>query len=111
MSGLVQAFDLVESVGMSMTELSSITVLLPELLRTYAGGRQLSLSAASVREALRELERRHPALHRNICDETGAVRRHVNVFINTNNMRDGDGLETSLSPGDVLTILPAVSGG
>ena len=44
-------------------------------------------------------------------DETGAVRRHLNVFVNTENVRDLNGVETKLSPGDVLTILPAVSGG
>ena len=54
---------------------------------------------------------RQSALYRNICDETGAVRRHLNVFVNADNVRDLDGLDTALRPGDVLTILPAVSGG
>jgi molybdopterin converting factor small subunit len=72
---------------------------------------QLSLSVPSVRSALEELELRHPSLHRNICDETGAVRRHVNLFVNTSHIRDREGLDTALVPGDVLTILPAVSGG
>jgi len=64
-----------------------------------------------VRGALEEIERLYPSLHRNICDETGAVRRHVNLFVNTANVRDLDGVETALGPGDVVTILPAVSGG
>jgi molybdopterin synthase sulfur carrier subunit len=72
---------------------------------------RLDLSVTSVRAALEELERRHPSLHRNICDETGAVRRHVNLFVNTSHIRDREGLDTALVPGDVLTILPAVSGG
>jgi molybdopterin converting factor small subunit len=72
---------------------------------------QLDLVVASVRAALEELELRHPSLHRNICDETGAVRRHVNLFVNTSHIRDREGLDTALVPGDVLTILPAVSGG
>ena len=46
-----------------------------------------------------------------ICDETGQVRRHVNLFVNTAHVRDRDGLDTALVAGDVLTILPAVSGG
>jgi molybdopterin synthase sulfur carrier subunit len=50
-------------------------------------------------------------LYRNICDETGMVRRHLNVFVNSDNVRDLDGVDTRLAPGDVLTILPAVSGG
>jgi molybdopterin converting factor small subunit len=50
-------------------------------------------------------------LYRNVCDETGAVRRHLNIFVNSDNVRDLDGVDTTLMPGDVVTILPAVSGG
>jgi sulfur-carrier protein len=78
---------------------------------TCGGAAELSLSAASVRAVLEELERSHPALHRSICDETGKVRRHVNLFVNTSHMRDRDGLDTALAPGDEVTIMPAVSGG
>lgn len=81
-------------------------------LRTYCGGAaQLSIAAPTVRAALDELERNQSALYRNICDETGAVRRHLNVFVNADNVRDLDGIDTRLTPGDVVTILPAVSGG
>ena len=69
------------------------------------------MTAGSVRGVLDELERRYPALHRCICDETGAVRRHVNLFVNASNIRDLEGLDSPLAPGDVVTILPAVSGG
>ncbi len=82
------------------------------MLRTTCGGAsELPLEAQSVRAVLAELELRHPSLHRNICDESGAVRRHVNLFVNTSHVRDRDGLDTELAPGDVVTILPAVSGG
>jgi molybdopterin synthase sulfur carrier subunit len=81
-------------------------------LRTYcAGAEQLAISARTVRAALEDLERSQGALYRNICDETGAVRRHLNVFVNSDNVRDLDGVDTPLRPGDVVTILPAVSGG
>ena len=81
-------------------------------MRTYvSGAAELSLAAQSVGAALSELERTHGALYRNVCDETGAVRRHLNVFVNSDNIRDLDGIDTALTPGDVLTILPAVSGG
>jgi sulfur-carrier protein len=95
-----------------MTEAPTITVRVAMPLRDYcAGAAELALSAASVRAALEGIERRHPALHRSICDETGAVRRHVNLFVNTDHIRDRDGLDTALVPGDEVTILPAVSGG
>jgi molybdopterin converting factor small subunit len=64
-----------------------------------------------VRAALKDLQRSQSALYRNICDETGAVRRHLNVFVNSDNVRDLDGVDTRLAQGDVVTILPAVSGG
>jgi molybdopterin converting factor small subunit len=69
------------------------------------------MSAHSVRAALEDLQRSQSVLYRNVCDETGTVRRHLNVFVNSENVRDLDGVDTTLKPGDVLTILPAVSGG
>jgi len=90
----------------------TITIQVPGPLRGYCGGAaELMLPASSVRVALDELERSHPSLYRNVCDETGAVRRHVNLFVNTVHVRDREGLATALVPGDVLTILPAISGG
>ncbi len=90
----------------------SISIHVPGMLRHCCGGAsELSLSAPSVRAALDELERRHPSLYSSVCDETGAVRRHVNLFVNTSHVRDREGLDTALAPGDVVTILPAVSGG
>ncbi|HVH29134.1 MAG TPA: MoaD/ThiS family protein [Vicinamibacterales bacterium] len=91
---------------------STVTIHVPGPLRPYcAGAAQLSISAPSVRAALEDLERSQSALYRNICDETGTVRRHLNVFVNADNVRDLNGIDTPLLPGDVLTILPAVSGG
>jgi molybdopterin converting factor small subunit len=90
----------------------SITIHVPAVLRARcAGAAELALSADSVAGALAELERSQPDLYRSICDETGAVRRHVNLFVNQALWRDREGLATCLAPGDVLTILPAVSGG
>jgi len=84
----------------------------PGPLRVYCNGApEVQLSAANVRAAFEDLERRYPALHRGICDETGAVRRHIGVFVNSSHVRDRDGLDTPLVPGDVVIILPAVSGG
>ena len=95
-----------------MTHAPSITLHVFGSLRQYcAGAEQLPMSAPSVRAALRDLEGKQPALYRNICDETGQVRRHLNVFVNSDNVRDLQGVDTPLNTGDVLTVLPAVSGG
>jgi molybdopterin converting factor small subunit len=90
----------------------TIKVFVPGPLRDSCGGAsELAVPAASVRAALDQIERQHPSLFRSICDETGRVRPHVNLFVNADHVRDRQGLDTALAPGDVLTILPAVSGG
>jgi molybdopterin converting factor small subunit len=96
--------------GMSAAPVVTIHVAGP--LRVYcAGASRLEVAAGTVRAALLDLERNQAALYRNLCDETGAVRRHLNVFVNSDNVRDLKGIETTLAAGDVLTFLPAVSGG
>jgi molybdopterin converting factor small subunit len=90
----------------------TITIRIPLALRAYArGASEITATASTVRSALAGLEREHPLVYRGVCDETGAVRRHVNVFVNADHVRDLAGLDTALAPGDVLTIMPAVSGG
>jgi molybdopterin synthase sulfur carrier subunit len=90
----------------------SITLHIPGPLRPYCGNQpSLTLAATTVRGLLGRLEEQHPSLYRGVCDETNAVRRHINLFVNTTHIRDLQGLETELASGDVVTILPAVSGG
>jgi molybdopterin converting factor small subunit len=89
-----------------------IPVLIPQVLCRYSGGRsQLEVEADSVQAALLALQRDHPAVYECICDETGAVRRHINLFINNAFFRDRNGLQTELVDGDVLSVFQAVSGG
>jgi molybdopterin synthase sulfur carrier subunit len=94
------------------TKAATITIHVPAELRASCGGAaEFRLPAPTVRAALQQLERLQPSLHRSVCDETGRVRRHVNLFVNASHVRDREGLDTALRPGDVITILPAVSGG
>ena len=95
-----------------MTTTTLVRLQVPGMLRAYCDGvPELVLAVPSVRAALEELERRHPELYRCVCDETGAIRRHVGLFVNAAHIRDRDGLDTELVSGDVVTFLPAVSGG
>jgi len=112
-TNLVASFQLpMISFVSDMGPTPTITIHVPGSLREYcAGAAQLSISAHTVRAALEDLQRSQSALYRNLCDETGTVRRHLNVFVNSENVRDLNGVDTTLTPGDVVTILPAVSGG
>ncbi len=94
-----------------------IQVMIPSALRSLCGGQprlrsaDLRLPAHDVRGLLAELARQHPQVHVRLCDERGDPRLHINVFVNNDHVRARAGLETPLTPGDVVTILPAVSGG
>ena len=95
-----------------MTVVATVTVRVPGQLRQYCEGfATLPFAATSVRGLLEQIEARHPNLYKSVCNETGKMRQHVNLFVNTASVRDLEGLDTALSPGDVVTILPAVSGG
>ena len=91
----------------------AIEVQLPGALREHAGGEH-SVSvddASTVAELLDRLSASHPALARRIRDEQGVLRRHVNVYVGDVDVRSGDGLATALRDGDVVLVLPAISGG
>ncbi|HTG48182.1 MAG TPA: MoaD/ThiS family protein [Actinomycetota bacterium] len=77
-------------------------------LRELAGGnREIRLDGATVGEVLRELERAWPRTSGWILDERGKVRRHVNVFVNGEAVRE----DASVRPEDRLQVLPSISGG
>lgn len=94
-----------------------VRVRLPAALRVQAGGSAtvvISLpdgAAATVGGVLDELTRLHPAVERRIRDERGLVRRHVNLFVGADNIRDLGGLDAPVAPDQELVVLPAVSGG
>ncbi|MCA9099711.1 MAG: MoaD/ThiS family protein [Planctomycetales bacterium] len=92
--------------------MTTVAVQIPSTLRHECGGRaRLDVSASTVREALDRLAQQEPALYRCVCDETGNVRRHMNLFIASTLLACPEELDTALEPGDVLSIMTAVSGG
>jgi sulfur-carrier protein len=87
----------------------AIAVNLPTVLRPFAGGvERVEVEGATVGEVFAALD---PVLRRRLTDEQGAVRRHVNVYLGNDNIRDLDGLGTTLRDGDELLVLPSVAGG
>jgi molybdopterin synthase sulfur carrier subunit len=89
----------------------AIEVRIPTILRSYTGGEKaVEASGATLADVLVDLDSRHAGLRERIVDEKG-LRRFVNVYVNDEDVRFMGGLETSLSDGDTVTVLPAVAGG
>ncbi|MGC4943298.1 ubiquitin-like small modifier protein 1 [Kribbella sp. DT2] len=90
----------------------TVRVKLPTVLQPFAGGNEkVAIEAATVGEAFAKIEQEHPALRRRLTDEQGALRRHVNVYLGNDNIRDLAGLDTELPDGAELLVLPSVAGG
>lgn len=88
------------------------TVRIPAALRGLVGGRaEVDVEAGTVRAVLDAVGRASPELRERLLDESGALRRHVNVFVNGEDVRFRDLLETPVREGDRVAIVPAVAGG
>lgn len=99
------------------TPAPQVRVTIPPALRPLCDANapmrraELCLAGGSVRQVLAELARLHPRVYVMLCDERGDPRPHINVFVNHDHVRARAGLDTPLATGDLVTILPAVSGG
>ena len=90
----------------------SILVRIPTPLRSLTSGRDtVAVDGATVGEVLANLELSHPGLKDKLCDDSGRVRRFVNIYANDEDIRFLDELDTSVSEGDELSIVPAIAGG
>jgi molybdopterin converting factor small subunit len=87
------------------------TVRIPPTLRAEAGGeRQVQVAGASVRDALEDLTTRYPALHERIWED-GRVAEFVNVYVDGEDIRTLDGVDTPVGETSTLILLPAMAGG
>jgi sulfur-carrier protein len=92
--------------------LVSVEIRIPTLLRSAAGGNaRVSAEGATVGEVLDALVKRYPALAPQVLSENGALHRFVNVYLNDDDVRYLQRLETKVAASDVVSILPAVAGG
>jgi MoaD family protein len=90
----------------------AVEVRLPTLLRPHAGGdASVSADGATVGEVFSELIERYPGLSGQLVDDGGGLHRFVNVYRNDDDIRYLEQLDTKLSDGDIVSILPAVAGG
>lgn len=89
-----------------------ITVSIPSSLRSLVGGaRTIGAGGETVGEVLSGLATRYPEFGRQVYLETGELRRFVNVFVNTMNVRELGGVGTPVTAADTITIVPAIAGG
>ncbi len=89
----------------------AIEVRIPTILRTYTDGeRAVQSEGATVAELVENLEAAHTGIKERLVED-GSVRRFVNVYVNDEDIRFTGGLETAVTDGDTVVILPAVAGG
>jgi molybdopterin converting factor small subunit len=90
----------------------AITIRIPSQLRPLAGGNsEVPVDGSTVAEALKSLEAAHPGFADRLFDESGKLRRFVNVFVAEEDIRFLDGLDTPVPDGTTVSIVPAVAGG
>lgn len=90
----------------------AVTVRIPTQLRNLSGGAsEVACEGATVTEVLEHLNTVHDGFRERLFDDTGALRRFVNVFLAEEDIRFLQGVDTAVSDGQVLSIIPAVAGG
>jgi MoaD family protein len=88
------------------------TIRIPPVLRPKTGGEaEVEASGSNVGEVLRALTAQHPDTDSQLFGADGDLNRYVNVYLNDEDVRVLDGLDTAVSDGDVVVILPAMAGG
>lgn len=89
-----------------------VKVRIPAALRNLTEGEgEVIGNGDNVRELIADLERKYPGIKERLCDESGDMRRFVNVFVGQEDIRFLNGLETTLEAGAEISIIPAIAGG
>jgi sulfur-carrier protein len=87
-------------------------VRIPSQLRTLSGGAaEVSIDGATVGDVLKGLDGEHPGFGERLFDDGGKLRRFINVFLDDEDIRFLDGVDTPVGPATTLSIVPAVAGG
>jgi molybdopterin synthase sulfur carrier subunit len=90
----------------------AVTVRIPTTMRPISGGSStVSVEGSTLGEVLAALEAAHPGFQERLFDDSGALRKFVNVFVADDDVRYLEGLETKVPAGETVSIMPAVAGG
>ena len=90
----------------------SLKVVIPAPLRKFtAGAETVEVQAATVQEVLDNLDSKYPGFRTSVCDESGALRRFINIYLDGEDVRFLENLATPVNDGAEIVIVPAISGG
>ncbi len=90
----------------------SVLVRVPTILRSYTGGEsEVSADGGTLAEVLDSLDKSYSGIKARIVDDTGELRRFVNVYVGNDDVRFLDGLATATPDGTKISVIPAVAGG
>jgi molybdopterin synthase sulfur carrier subunit len=88
------------------------TVFIPSSLRRYTAGQsKAQVSGGTINDVLEDLERQYPGVKSRLCDDSGQIKRYVNVFVNDEEIRALQGAQTPVADKDEVSIVPAMAGG
>ncbi|WP_131740323.1 MoaD/ThiS family protein [Actinomadura roseirufa] len=92
--------------------MSTVSVRIPTILRTYTGGEaEVKAEGDTLRAVVTDLEANHAGISARILDDAGKIRRFVNVYVGDEDVRFAEGLDTPTPAGTQISIIPAVAGG
>jgi len=90
----------------------SVSVRVPTILRPYTkGASEVSVEGATLSEVLESLDTSFPGIKGRVLDDSGELRRFVNVYVDNDDVRFAEGLQTNIKDGGQVSIIPAVAGG
>ena len=92
--------------------MASVKVRIPTPLRKITNDlEEVEATGANISEIIEDLEANYPGLKERICEDDGTLRRFVNIYLNDEDIRFADNMNTALKDGDELSIIPAIAGG
>ena len=90
----------------------SVSVRVPTILRPYTqGASEVAVEGTTLSEVLDSLDTSYPGIKGRVLDDSGELRRFVNVYVDNDDVRFAEGLQTSIKDGGQVSIIPAVAGG
>jgi molybdopterin synthase sulfur carrier subunit len=90
----------------------ALKVRIPTPLRKITNGKdEVTAEGKTVKEVIEDLEKNYPGLRERICEEDGSLRRFVNVYLNDEDIRFKDNVQTEVKDTDEISIIPAIAGG